>query len=67
MPHARYALSADGLILPMMIGLKFVIDQLVVMELPQPLEAAEAILGLDVIRQLLLAVDGPAGDFTLGD
>lgn len=36
------------------------------MDMPQQLPF-DALLGLDVPRQLHLVLDGPAGDFTLGD
>jgi hypothetical protein len=48
-------------------GVLFTSEQLVVMELPQPPDAAEVLIGLDVLRQLLTMLDGPAGTFTLGD
>jgi hypothetical protein len=45
----------------------FTSDQLVVMELPQPPDAAEVLIGLDVLRQMLTMLDGPGGTFTLAD
>jgi hypothetical protein len=48
-------------------GFLLVLDQLVVMELPQPLENAEVLLGQDVLRKTLLILDGPASSFTLAD
>jgi hypothetical protein len=47
-------------------GFVLVLSQLLVMDMPQQLPF-DALLGLDVLRQLHLLLDGPAGDFTLGD
>jgi hypothetical protein len=33
--------------------------------LPQDLKDADVVVGLDLIQQLILHVDGPAGQFTL--
>jgi hypothetical protein len=48
-------------------GFLLVLDQLVVMELPPGVPSPEALLGRDVLRQLLLICDGPADLFTLAD
>jgi hypothetical protein len=45
-----------------------VLDQLIIMELVQPPSPGiDALLGLDVVLQLLLFLDGPRREFTLGD
>jgi hypothetical protein len=45
-----------------------VLDQIVILELPHPPTATiDVLVGLDVVLQLLLVVDGPRGHFTLAD
>jgi hypothetical protein len=46
-------------------GPLLVLPQLVVMELPQPLSNVEVLIGLDVLLQCGLHVDGPGGQFSL--
>jgi len=46
-------------------GPLLVLPQLVVMELPQPLSNVEVLIGLDVLLQCVLHVDGPGRQFTL--
>jgi hypothetical protein len=46
-------------------GPLFVLPQLVVMELPQPLQNVEVLIGLDVLLQCVLHVDGPGRQFSL--
>jgi hypothetical protein len=66
-PVKLYEVSLGILRPPGTGGSLFALDQLVVMELAQPPDAAEVLVGLDVPRQLLVILNGQAGAFTLGD
>jgi len=46
-------------------GPLLVLPQLVIMELPQPLQNVEVLIGLDVLLQCVLHVNGPGRQFSL--
>jgi hypothetical protein len=46
-------------------GAGLTLPDLEVMELPQPLSGVEVLIGMDVLMNCKLVLDGPAGQFTL--